>query len=372
MTRVGCHCDRGLESPELRGYAYDKTRHCPACWAFWHRTDMNAALGGTGAVPIRLVPTIQEAIQKEFLRPCNYRGKDTGLTETCKTCTGERKVPLFVCEKLGGTCFEGNYTVPTSKACNSCPHKDTSKEGDVPCGLVVGSYLWPSLTEMHIKLARRVLGRHVPILIVDDKSDATEKREAICKKYGVDFFTTGERIGHVGGDAAAFRYGLEWAKENGVRVLAKLSQRLFLTRPRWLQEGAKELLASTLSTASQPQVQVPNVMPAYDLRSDCVLLDVDQWDANTIEVKKYNPTEGVERIITGEELIHSRIPGGVFHPWSEITSNRCDPRPAEINHWNNTRKGFEKLASELGVKLDAKFHADGWGREHERGEYSFG
>lgn len=358
--RLGCLCDR----VEL-GRPYDKLKHCPACWAFWHNQRVNTARGGTGVVEIRRAPTVAQVYSA-----CAYRGESTGRIEECKTCSGRIPVPLYVCDKLGGTCFTGPYTVKNSTSCNRCEHRCSSRGDDVPSGVVIGSYLWPSLTEMQIKLVMRTCGADTPILIFDDKSKDTDRRREVCQKYDVDFLTTEERIGHVGGDAAAFHYGLRWAKERGLRVLAKLSQRIFLTRPRWLQEGAKELLLSTLPIASRFASAHLPVVGEFPIRSEIALLDVPQWPESALAPKKYNKSNQID--VTGEHLLLSEIPGGIFHPWSEILEDRTDKRGHEINHWNSVRKDYEKLAKELGVTLDRDFHSNGWEKELARGEYLAG
>lgn len=363
--RIGCTCDKNLGTTELRGVPYRKGFHCPSCWSFWHKPDINKARGGVGAITVKRILSIPETFTA-----CVYKGRVTGEVQECRTCSGRVPVPMYECTKFGDKCFTGAYSVE-GRSCNKCPMKTRIDPTDPKVGVVIGSYLWPSVTEMQIKSIRRTCGAHVPILVVDDPSVDSEKREAICKKNGVDFLTTAAiKVGHVGGDVAALHHGLVWAKEKGLEVLAKLSQRVFLLRPRWLQDGAKELLLSTLPLASQVCVGHPGKTGDFPIRSDAYLVNVSQWDAETVEVKRYNPDNKVW--VSGESLLISLIPGGIFWPWSEISSDRAEPGPYEINHWGTGVSEYLALAKELNVQLDPDFHANGWENEHARGEYSAG
>lgn len=250
-----------------------------------------------------------------------------------------------------------------------CPRytPDLLLPGDVPAGVVIGSYKWPSVVELNVKLIRAKCG-DVPILVSDDSSARQPQLREACKRLGVDFVSTHERIGHMGGDVAAFHNGVRWAKAKGLKVVAKLSQRMLILRERWLQKGAEELLASGLPLATQ---ECKGATP-FPLRTEACLLDVNRWypiiDSH-LAIKTYSP-----QFPNGEEVINHalRVLGGVFWPWDIFGEVREHDEPEVIWHWLDDRIQYARVAQLYGVRLEHDFHTEGWKRDHDAGEHKFG
>src|SRR5205085_11393567 len=72
---------------------------------------------------------------------------------------------------------------------------------------------------------------------------------AMCREEEVEFAPNAQRLGHYAGDLSALRKAVEWGQGKGLLAVAKLSQRLLITRPGWLDQVASELLASAAETA---------------------------------------------------------------------------------------------------------------------------
>lgn len=352
--RLGCTCDRGSE---LWGRAYDKAVHCPACWTFWHDREHNLIRGGDGKV----FEVVRELIQFPELA-CGHRGKPTGEIDSCHTCSGRVPVPLLKCEKLDKTCYTGRYTVTGSRSCDRCLDREANLSSDPPCGVVIGSYRWPRVVEANIRLIQRTCG-NVPILVSDDCSKERELVRSICLAHGVDFVSTPEWRGHVGGDAAAFGHGLDWGKDRGLKVVAKLSMRMWMLGHRWLQRGSKELLSSSLPLASQ--CGNFGAHKDFAVRSEAALLNVERMRSGPFYNAPFHP-------LNGEEVLFSAMPGTEFHPWKELPTNRLLRNSTTMCHWTHDEAEYREVARKLGVILEPDFHVSGWEKEEARGEYKWG
>jgi len=232
---------------------------------------------------------------------------------------------------------------------------------------VVGSYGYPGLIEMQIRAIRRYAG-DVPILISDDRSPdgGWERIQALACQYpGVDVHVALSRIGHSGGDMAAFARGIMWAKDRGIRYLAKLSHRFVVTRPRWLQEGARALAKTGRPLAGQPCVEHPFQFP---LRTEACLLDVDRWHNPDVLAHLAPRPVGMAC-----ELIMHHVCTEVIKeemaPWDLFTKDRFERVPGVLWHCANGIHDYNQLAEKLGVVLDSDFHTGG---NHLRSDYITG
>jgi hypothetical protein len=238
---------------------------------------------------------------------------------------------------------------------------------------VIGSYKWPSLVELQIKLIRSTCG-DVPILVSSDDPISAERISEICDCFpDVKHWPNAERIGHTGGDVSAFFKAAVWGADRGLKVVAKLSQRFLVTRPQWLQEGVADLLASGLSLATQRCTGTQR----FDLRTEACLIDVRQW--NTPDViariipRKYwtDSPKG----LSGETIIArvlQDLTGEFFWPWSLFGEDRSVRYPGVVWHNSHSVADYKRLASEHGVDLEPDFHVAGWQQDRVKGLYQHG
>jgi hypothetical protein len=233
--------------------------------------------------------------------------------------------------------------------------------------VVVGSYKWPRLIELQIRLIRHTCGP-VPVLVGDDCSPGFgpppepggrfERLQEMCARWpDVTLWPNVERIGHTGGDLSAFWKGLIWADARGLRVLAKLSQRFLLTGPRWLQDGARDLLESGLPLATQRC----RGREVFDLRTEAALLDVAAWRRpdvlNRLLPRRLGRGRFAESVL--DEALRGRL-GGVFWPWGVYTEERYQPTAGVVWHTANPPDDYRALAAQFGLELDDDFTTDGW------------
>ncbi|HEY1186303.1 MAG TPA: hypothetical protein VGE74_01540, partial [Gemmata sp.] len=170
--------------------------------------------------------------------PCAHEGI---VLEHCHTCAGESR-SVRECDRHERATRV--YVSDKVRSCDRCPqYAAPERAGDPRTGVVIGSYKWPELVELQIRLIRATCGP-VPILVSNDRPEEHPALSALGAAHpDVTLITSPERLGHTGGDVAAFRRGVEWGGEKNLTVVAKLSQRMLFTAPYWLQDGARELLA---------------------------------------------------------------------------------------------------------------------------------
>lgn len=243
-----------------------------------------------------------------------------------------------------------------------------ARPGDPAVGVVIGSYQWPELVDLQCRVIRATCGP-VPILVSSDHPASNAALEAICAAYpDVTFSPNPQRIGHTGGDMAVFHKGVVWGQERGLAVVAKLSQRFIVTRERWLQDGAADLLASGLPLASRRC----RGFHTFDLRTEAVLLDVARWHVPAV-LERFRPQRywGSAKGLYTEDLISHALHllGGVYWPWGLFGEDRSRRDADVLWHYSNPTAEYRALAERHGVTLPANFHCDGWGAEMRSGEY---
>jgi len=301
------------------------------------------------------------------LPPCPHQGADTGERVACEPCGGKTRLKVLACE-LHGRCTPSATAPPGLQSCASCPdriagHAGMAEPGDVPAGVVIGSFGMPGVVELGVAAVRHTCGAAVPVLVSDDASPAPEALDLgrrLARWAGVEVLTSPARLGHVGGDVAAFFRGILWAQVKGLRVLAKLSQRMIFLAARWLQRGAAELLASGLPCATHPCREDEHALP---LRTEAVLLDVAAWHRPDV-LGLLAPRGTMGREAPSEGIIHQALAqflGGRYHPWGDLaTRDRRTPVTTCLFHTNSSAAEYHALARQLGVDLGQAFTTRGW------------
>lgn len=294
---------------------------------------------------------------------CQHRGEES---EEGKSVPGRLPLRVFGCHHPG----HSERPTTTDGACRLCsdyayPDRFVALPDDPPCAVVVGGWNWPGLIDLQLRLIRHYCGA-VPVLVSDDCSDGFgwppepgsryDRLQRLVQAHsGVTLVPNACRLGHGGGDLAAFWKGLWWASALGVRVLAKLSQRLLLTRPRWLQDGARDLLAGGAVLASQYAAEGPF---RYEVRTEACLLDVGQWfQANVMEALRPRPLGATAESVfwrVFEDHLGSRL-----HPWPLFGADRCRRHAGMVWHCADPIEAYHDLAHRFGVVLDEDFTVAG-------------
>jgi hypothetical protein len=290
--------------------------------------------------------------------------------------------PLLRCNRHGDVTTRFTACDGAARCCASCPDKRTAVPAPAAVerpaepatvGVVIGSYKWPQLADLQVRAIRETCGS-VPILISNDHPPSQPALLALCKAHpGVAVAGNKERIGHTGGDLAAYWRAAMWGRATGLKVVAKLSQRFIFTRPRWLQDGAADLLASGLPLAIRGCVG----SPGFPLRTEAALIDVAAWGRPAVLARvepapRWHTREGgLSAEVAMAELLRDEF-GGVYWPWALIPERRPDRGEGFVWHNSHTIEEYRALAARHGVTLPAEFTCDGWEAELKRGEYKFG
>jgi hypothetical protein len=234
---------------------------------------------------------------------------------------------------------------------------------DPKCAIAIGHYNMPGIIELQAKMIRATCG-DIPILVSDDHTEdagehgpANKKRLlAICEEYGLHYRdTAAERIGHAGGDLGSFWHGLHYAKENGCRVLCKLSQRFLIDYPRWLPDVAKKMLAANQPTCGRAAMYGPAYV--FNLRTECVLMDVEKWTRPDIlaQLRPRLLHVAAEAIVWN--CAHAL--GGTMWGNPLFTNDRAKKHRLITWHDADGTERYAYMADKYGVDLGNGYHAGG-------------
>ncbi len=91
--------------------------------------------------------------------------------------------------------------------------------------ITIGCYKLTSFVELNILRCRRLCGPDVPILLSDDRSDASKDIQSLAEKYDCNYICPKQRRSHFSGDMQAIINSIVFAVESGRGFALKLSQR---------------------------------------------------------------------------------------------------------------------------------------------------
>ena len=220
-------------------------------------------------------------------------------------------------------------------------------------GVVIGHFDQPDFLELNIRLIREHCGL-CPILIADDCSDGSEPTPKPYSVAGrllqfaqlgaqVHLWPNAQRIGHAGGDLSAFWKGIIWARHHRIDVLAKLSQRLLIDIPDWLDDWAAKLIESNLAVAGRGCSA-----HGWKVRTEAMLLRVEAWYQPGI-LAHFTP----RRIDTPtEHVVWDAIQqsfGGEMLDWSILSPARPQPVPGIYFREANTAADYAIVARRFGL-----------------------
>ena len=328
----------------------------------------HAGKSRTGSAPARVALPVLRA-------PCPMQG---ALLTECSTCAGPSESRrTYFCDHSDnddGRCTRGN-TQSGLWTCATCHHHPDAtapaRAGDPACGIVVGVYKWAALAEIQIRAVRETCGP-VPVLVSNDDPRIHADLARICARYpNVELSTNPERIGHGGGDIAAFHKGATWGHNLKLEYVCKLSQRFIPTAPYWLQNAALALALADLATAAR---KCDN--PRWPIRTECVLMRVKEWtDPAALEFYRPRPfyferANGYDAEMLIAELVRDHL-GGAYWPWDMLPVSRAQPGPF-LWHQSHAPADYRAFAARFGLALPADFTCAGWEEDYKAGLYKHG
>jgi hypothetical protein len=315
------------------------------------------------------------------------------LADQCQTCPDYERKPLAMDAKPAAKPTDGAARLgvkrrvrPASPARRPTPPAapapmPAGSPTDPPVGVVLGFSRWPELIDLQLALIRETCGG-VPVLVSADpdpqRPEDVPALAAVCRRHRAELIVTPERIGHTGGDMAAYGRGVTWGAGRGLAVVAKLSQRFLVTRPRWLQDGAAELLLSGLPAATRfAEPAPPPNKWGNALRTEAMLIDVNQWNRQAVLARLSPRKRWADRPggYQAEDQIHDLIReelGGAYWPWWLVSAQRYAKADGVVWRMANVRADYDAVAARFGVRLPADFKVEGWGNEVRTGGYDVG
>lgn len=212
---------------------------------------------------------------------------------------------------------------------------------------------------LNLAVLRARCGDDVRILVCDDCSppESQGAYRAVCAEYGAEFTTNDRRWGHTSGDMIVYYKAISWARRHGLATVTKLSHRMVIDAPQWIQEDARNLLDSGHAT----QAQMLGNYPTDQVRSECVMMVVREW-ARTEVLDWFAP----RRIATWNEghvfaviraVVDQDRPYPGFLPWQRISFLRGADRPPVYfrSMAGDPREQFHRLAARYGITLSPGF-----------------
>ncbi len=305
--------------------------------------------------------------QPTKIEKCIYLGKrvrnadGSVKTELCtEGCAKGTKLDIFECEVYGEI---------TLTKCRRCPikclekpkstHNETKlvlpdKLKDLPkIGVVIGSQGWPGLMELQITLIRKMCW-HLPILIAEDAPrKETPEILFLKKKYNeVDVWNNPRSFGHGAGDMSAFFKGIVWAKKNNIEYLVKISRRLLIESPFWIQYWTKRLIKDGLSVSLQVQRFYP-----WPIHTHLMILKVEDWfnkieDILPFEYDTVKTSYNVE--IHMGEIIKKNF-GNKYSTLSLVSVSPDVRFPGITWHVSHTLQEYKDMFIKYGIKMDENF-----------------
>ena len=267
----------------------------------------------------------------------------------------------------------------TADLCRAvCPYVD--HDGDRPrdrsaatrvgsgYGVAIGTYdslhtarrrLGTEAVELNLASIRANCGPDVRILVCDDASPRASQRRyrKICDEYDAEFTTNLQRMGHSSGDMIVFHKAILWAGKLGLLTVTKLSHRLLIDVPNWVQEDSERLIAAGFATQTQMLVN----FGIEQIRTECVMMAVDRWySTDVLEHYRPRPIPYWNESHTFHAIARIVDPGTPyphFLPWQRLSFYRGDDSaPVYFREMRgDPEREFRTLARRYGVRLTGGF-----------------
>lgn len=146
---------------------------------------------------------------------------------------------------------------------------------DLKIGVVIGTCGATPYIDLGLHYLKNV-NNIEKILVHDDCSFEKDELKKLCDNYNVDFYSTEKKlwakacIGSLG-DQNCFFEGLQWAKNNNLDILIKISRRL-IPCYRWIDDFknlVKETDGITFSSYCEKD--------KFPIRTECMAMNVKAW-----------------------------------------------------------------------------------------------
>lgn len=238
--------------------------------------------------------------------------------------------------------------------------------------LVCSAYAMADFVKLNLHFMRDIFGTS-PILVSDDKSDASPLIESAACKYEAAYICTRVKKGHFAGDLQSIINGLVFAESNGCDVLVKCSQRFILLDKQIKGDLDNYCLTKDMSLGL-PQKLHPGQTISKSGVGFCQLPILT--DCIVIRVGKLTPEHLLERYkrkVMTEKFAHSSYVEAVFNDFrhemgancvllNELSTHLPGVQHRFLRKVQNHRQQYIDIARSVGI--DGSFDTREWAAIH--------
>jgi hypothetical protein len=300
-------------------------------------------------------------MNSDRLPVCRHRGAEFAPGRWI--CASPRLVAAkgvtgHICREL---CPCADHASPAIVPAGRFPHLSA------PYGVAIGTFdslhadgkrYGTEAVELNLAVLRANCGQDIKILVCDDASPPESQRRyrSLCEKFGAEFSSNRQRMGHTSGDMIVYHKALHWARRHRLATVTKLSHRMVIDVANWLHVDSERLLSSPYAT----QAQMLTNFGYEQIRTECVMMVVQRWSTSGV-LRHYRPRripywneshtfDAVARLVDPDQ------PYPHFLPWQRISFERgADRPPVYFREMDDAEVQFRALAAKHGVVLSGCF-----------------
>jgi hypothetical protein len=240
--------------------------------------------------------------------------------------------------------------------------------GGAGYGVAIGTYdslhrprrrFGTEAVEINLAALRGHCGPNLRILVCDDASPRRSQRRyrELCKKYGAEFSTNRKRMGHSSGDMIVFHKAIRWAKRRRLQTVTKLSHRMVIDVPNWVENDSRDLIASGFAT----QTQMLANFSLEQVRTECVMMVVDRWHSARV-LEHFHPRaipywNETHTFLAISRFVDPFLPYPHLLPWRRLAFVRGNDRPPVFfrEMHGDPDALFRELARRHGIEPSDRF-----------------
>jgi hypothetical protein len=154
-----------------------------------------------------------------------------------------------------------------------------------------------------------------------------------------------------------FHKAIRWARRHRLQTVTKLSHRMMIDVPNWIQEDSRTLMDSGFGT----QAQMLANFGLEQIRTECVMMVVDRWHKARV-LEHYHPRRipywnETHTFLAISRFVDPRAPYPHFLPWKRLAFHRGRDCPPVFfrDMQGDSESLFRALARRYRVELDESF-----------------
>lgn len=238
--------------------------------------------------------------------------------------------------------------------------------------ITIGCYKLPTFIELNVLRCRRLIPK-APILLSDDRSDASKDIRAIAEKHDCDYICSPSRRSHFSGDWNHIINSLVFAKEAGADIAVKLSQRCVPVLPEFFSALERAFSNPDVQIAHPGRLNPHQIVRAsarfykkFGLLSDMLAFrvgSIDPYELLRIYRERNNtgrPHDSFSETSIGF-LLATRFPGNKARVIEEWTNHEYGKPKIFLRKAQSLSSDYVQIAAMDGLSADiSKFDCREW------------